>query len=41
MALLFYNEFMQYRSANHFIDIICKQIVESNIKVSLNAMTAL
>ncbi len=32
---------MQYRSANHFIDTICKQIIEPNIKVSLNSMNVL
>jgi hypothetical protein len=29
---------MQYRSATHFIDTICKQIGEPNVKVSLNGM---
>jgi len=35
------NEFSQYRSATYFMDVVCKQISEPNIKVSLNGMTIL
>lgn len=29
---------MQFRAANHFIDCVSKQILEPNLKISLNAM---
>ncbi len=30
---------MQFRSATHFLDVLCKQIIEPNVKVSLNGIS--
>ena len=32
---------MQYRSATHFVDAICKQVIEPNLKVSLNGINTI
>lgn len=38
LGLKFPQEFVQYRSSCHFLDILGKQIAEPNMKVSVNAM---
>lgn len=41
IALEYPNEFVQFRSSTHFIDCLCKQISEPNVKVCLNASNTL
>jgi hypothetical protein len=41
LALQYPEEFMQYRSATYFIDVVCKQISEPNLKVSTHGMGVL
>lgn len=38
LAMQYPNEFVQYRSSCHVMDILSKQIAEPNLKVSTNAM---
>lgn len=39
IALSHPHEFVQFRSATHFLDAICKQIIEPNVKVSTNGIS--
>ena len=39
LALRHPNEFVQYRSSTHFVDVMCKQINEPNMRVSMGSMS--
>ena len=41
IALKYHNQFSQFRSATYFLDAICKQVVQPNIKVSTNSLSIL
>ncbi len=41
IALNYPNEFVQFRSATHFLDALCKQIIEPNVKVSYNGISTI
>jgi hypothetical protein len=41
LALKYPQEFVQFRSSTHFVDALCKQIVEPNVRVSTNGMATL